>query len=186
MLKNYHNHRTQFLHPLEVGYFMLIYTLAPNFSLTFQSMKRAVTKKLLTTQKTICCLCCKLPVVAAMEGIAVVANEGTTYAIATCLIIVVTARVHAVVAVAICFDIVVITSVHAVVAVATCFDIVVITSVHVVVAVATCFDIVVITSVHAVVAKVGACLVAAATRLLIAVTACAPATIAMSSVAKEE
>jgi hypothetical protein len=44
-------------------------------------MKRAVTKKLLTTQKTICCLCCKLPVVAAMEGIAVVAKEGTTYAL---------------------------------------------------------------------------------------------------------
>jgi hypothetical protein len=38
-----------------------------------------------------------------MEGIAVVANEGTTYAIATCLIIVVTTRVHAVVAVATCF-----------------------------------------------------------------------------------
>lgn len=85
-----------------------------------------------------------------MEGIAVVAKKGTTYAIGTCLIIVVTARVHAVGTVA------------------------------------TCFDIVVITSVHAVVAKEGACLVAAATRLLIAVTACAPATIAMSSVAKEE
>ncbi len=72
-------------------------------------MKRAVTKKLLTTQKTIGCLCCKLPVVAAMEGIAVVAKEGTTYAIATSLIIFVTARVHAVVAVVTCFDIVVIT-----------------------------------------------------------------------------
>jgi hypothetical protein len=79
-------------------------------------MKRAVTKKLLTTQKTICCLCCKLAVVAAMEGITIVAKEGTTYAIATCLVIVVTAGVQAVVAVATCFDIVVITSVHAVVA----------------------------------------------------------------------
>jgi hypothetical protein len=65
------------------------------------------------------------------------------------------------------------------------FYIVVITSVYIVVAVATCFDIVVITSVHTVVVKEGACLVSAATRLLIAITACAPTTTAMSSVAKE-
>jgi hypothetical protein len=42
-----------------------------------------------------------------------------------------------------------------------------------------------VTSVHAIVAKEGAYLIAPATRLLIAITACAPTTIAMSSVAKE-
>jgi hypothetical protein len=78
-------------------------------------MKGVVTKKLLIAQKTICCLCCKFVIVATMEGVSIVAKEGTTYAIATCFVIVVIAHACTIVAVATCFEIVVITGVPAVV-----------------------------------------------------------------------